>query len=161
MILGLLRHGVAEDASAANGYRDESRVLTEEGRRRMIREARGIQHLGVAFDLVLASPLARCDETAQIVSEAIGVRMQTDERLRPGMEVDGLLDVLFEHPDSEAVLVCGHQPDMSLVTSDLIAGGDMEFKKGALAIVDLTEMRARGGILRGLYPPSVLRRLGE
>lgn len=160
MILGLLRHGVAEDASAATGYRDEPRALTEEGRRRMLREARGIRHVGVTFDVVLTSPLTRCEETAQIVSDALGAPLRRIERLSPGVELDRLLEVLFEYPDAQSVLVCGHQPDMGLITAELIGGGDIEFKKGALAIVDLTDMRPRGGVLRGHFPPSVLRRMG-
>ncbi len=160
MILGLLRHGIAEDAGERTGHRDEPRRLTDEGRRRIMREARGIRHLGLEIDRVLTSPLVRCEETGQIVADACGWEIRTDERLRPGLEVDGLFDVLLEYPEARGLLICGHQPDMSQLVADLIGGGDVEFKKGALAIIDLADMRPRGGTLRAHCPPQFLRRLG-
>lgn len=160
MIVCLLRHGVAEDASEATGFRDEPRALTDEGRARMITAARGIRHLDLPVEMTLTSPLTRCVQTAQIVADACGWPVRTDVRLRPGLDADGLLDLLFEYPDHSGVLVCGHQPDMSVVAADLIGGGDLEFKKGALAVIDLPSMRAGAGVLRGLSQPAVLRRLG-
>jgi len=127
----------------------------------MLREARGLHQLGLSFEIVLTSPLTRCEETARIVSESLGAPLRVVERLRPGLDVNRLLDVLLEYPDTPSVLVCGHQPDMSEIAADLIGGGDIEFKKGALAVIALSAMRPRGGVLRGHYPPSVLRRLGE
>lgn len=160
MILGFLRHGIAEEAGERTGHRDEPRRLTEEGLRRIEREARGIRHLGLEIDRALTSPLIRCEETAQIVSDVCGWEVRIDQRLRPGLTIDMLFDVVLEYPEAQGLILCGHQPDMSHLVSDLIGGGDIEFKKGALAIVDLADMRPRGGILRGHYPPQMLRRLG-
>ncbi len=160
MIIALLRHGIAEEASAATGHRDEPRALTEDGRARMTSAARGIRHLSLPVEVALTSPLTRCVQTAQIVSDLNGWRIRTDERLRPGLDADALFDVLLEYPDHAGVLVCGHQPDLGQIASDLIGGGDLEFKKGALAIIELHAMRPRGGVLRAHYPPATLRRLG-
>lgn len=160
MILGLLRHGIAEEAGERTGHRDEPRRLTDDGRQRIAREARGIRHLDLEIDRVLTSPLIRCEETAQIVADACGWEVRNDQRLRPGLDVDTLFDVLLEYPDARGLIVCGHQPDMAQLVGDLIGGGDVEFKKGAMAIVELADMRPRGGILRGHYPPQMLRRLG-
>ncbi len=160
MIVGLMRHGIAEDAGERTGHRDEPRRLTAEGRRRIIREAKGIRHLGLEVDRVLTSPLTRCEETAQIVADSCGWEIRTDQRLRPGLDVETLLDVLLEYPEARGLIICGHQPDMSQVVSDLIGGGDVEFKKGALSIIDLADMRPRGGVLLSHCPPQLLRRLG-
>ena len=159
MQLALLRHGVAEDAGPSTDWQDGPRRLTEAGRRRMRDAAAGIVRLGLTFELVLTSPLTRCVQTAELVGDALGQAPVVDERLRPGMDVDALIDVLLEHPDVESVLVCGHQPDLTLVVSDLVSGGLAEFKKGSLALIDLDEPRARAGVLAALYPPSTLRRL--
>ncbi len=159
MQLALLRHGVAEDAGPSTDWQDGPRRLTEAGRRRMRDAAAGMVRLGLAFELVLTSPLTRCVQTAEIVGDALGQGPVVDERLRPGLDVDALIDVLLEHPDAESVLVCGHQPDLTLVASDLISGGLAEFKKGSLALIELEEPRARAGVLTALYPPSTLRRL--
>lgn len=159
MQLALLRHGVAEDAGPSTDWQDGPRRLTDAGRRRMRDAAAGIVRLGLTFELVLTSPLTRCVQTAELVGDALGQAPVVDERLRPGMDVDALIDVLLEHPDAESVLVCGHQPDLTLVVSDLVSGGLAEFKKGTLALIDLDEPRARAGVLAALYPPSTLRRL--
>lgn len=108
--------------------------------------AAGIVRLGLTFDLVLTSPLTRCAQTAEIVGGALGRVAVADDRLRPGLDVDALIDLLLEHPATGSMLVCGHQPDLTLVTSDLVSGGLVEFKKGSLAVIDLDEPRARAGV---------------
>ena len=159
MLLGLLRHGVAHDAGPDTEWRDEPRELTDEGRRRMHAAAEGIARLELGFVRLASSPLTRCRQTAQIVGDALGVEAHTDERLRPGMHIGGLVGLLLEHPDAQAVLVCGHQPDLSTVTADL-TGGWVEFKKGALALIEVPAPQERDGHLVALYPPATLRRLG-
>ena len=160
MLLGLLRHGVAHDAGPETAFRDESRELTDEGRRRMQAAATGIARLHLGFEAVVTSPLTRCVQTAEIVGDALGVAPRVWQPLRPGFHVRGLINLLLEYPEAEAVLICGHQPDMSTVTADLIAGSWVEFKKGALALIELPVLREHAGHLVALYPPATLRRLG-
>jgi phosphohistidine phosphatase SixA len=158
ILVGLLRHGVAEDAGPQTGWQDAPRALTDEGRVRMSSAAAGITRLGFTFDAIVASPLVRCAQTAEIVGAELGVPPALDERLRPGFDIARLCDIVLEHPEAEAILLCGHQPDLSNVTWDL-TGGWVGFKKGALAMIELDEPRPRAGVLVGLYPPSALRKL--
>ena len=160
MLIGLLRHGVAHDAGAETEWRDELRQLTDEGRRRMQAAASGIAQLDLGFAALVTSPLTRCLQTAEIVGTALTLTPRPDPRLRPGLHVGALIDLVSEHSEAEALLVCGHQPDLSTVTADLVSGGWIEFKKGALALVDLPVAREHAGHLVALYPPSALRRLG-
>jgi phosphohistidine phosphatase SixA len=159
MILGLLRHGVAEDAGPQTGWSDATRRLTDQGRARIERAARGIAGLGLDVGAIVTSPLVRCLETAQIVGAALSVPPAVDPRIAPGFDVEAALAIVLEHPGVEAILICGHQPDLSDVTYDLVRGGIVEFKKGGLALVDLAEARAGSGLLTALYPPSALRRM--
>lgn len=161
MLIGLLRHGVAHDAGPETEWRDEPRTLTDEGRRRMILAAAGIARLDLGFAHLVASPLVRCAQTAAIVGDVLGLSPRQDDRLRPGMTVAHVIDVLLEYPEADAVLLCGHQPDLSTVTGGLIFGGLVEFKKGALALIELPEIRERSGYLIALHPPATLRQLGE
>ncbi len=160
MLIALLRHGPAEDTGPRTGWQDEPRELTDDGRVRIGAAARGISRLNLGIERIVTSPLVRCLETAQIVGDAIAVPPQTVTRLQPGLSAEVLLDVLHEHADATTVLVCGHQPDLSLVTAHLIDGGAVEFKKGALAVIDLDVLRQGEGFLRALYPPAALRALG-
>lgn len=161
MRLLLLRHGIAEDAGPATGHRDAPRALTDEGRARMQEAARGMAALGIGAEAIVTSPLVRCRQTAEIVAEAVGAPLREDPRLRPGADLDDVEDLLVEHPDATAVLMCGHQPDLSEIVADLTGGAAIEFRKGSLAILDLDAPRPRGGTLRALYPPAALRLIGR
>jgi phosphohistidine phosphatase len=161
VILMLLRHGLAEDPGPDTGYHDEPRRLTHEGVERMRAAAEGMAVIGLAPRVVLHSPYPRCAETARIVSERIGGQLRADPRLRPGMRPDDLAEALAGTPDSDGeVLVCGHQPDLSQAAAALVGGGNVEFKKGALAVIELGSPRPGAGVLRALSPPATLRRLG-
>lgn len=155
-----MRHGVAEDAGPAAGFRDEPRALTDGGRAQMEVAARGLVQLGLGAEVVISSPLTRCRQTAAIVGEALGIPVHEDPRLSPGAELDRLADALGAHPDAGCVLACGHQPDMSGIVAEL-TGGLVEFRKGALAVIEADALRAHGGYLRALYPPSALRALAD
>ena len=157
MRLLLLRHGIAEDAGPATGHRDAPRALTPEGVARMRAAARGMAVLGVGADALLSSPLVRCRQTADIVAAAIGAGVREDPRLRPGADLGAVEDLLLEHPGARSVLLCGHQPDLSEILAALTGGAEVDFRKGTLAVVDLTAPRPGGGRLRALYPPSALR----
>ena len=160
MLLLLLRHGLAEDAGPATGYRDEPRALTPEGMARMRREARGMKALRLRPELILSSPLTRCLQTAEIVQEALGGDLEDDPRLAPGMSLEDLADAISDRGAPGCVVACGHEPSLSRVACELIGGGAIELRKGGLAIVEAEAMRSRGARLKALYPPSSLRRLG-
>jgi phosphohistidine phosphatase len=155
----LMRHGVAEDAGPETGYDDEPRALTADGMARMRIAAAGVAALDLGVDAIVSSPLVRCRQTGEIVAAALGLPLTQDARLRPGMDIDGVEDLLIERPDAQTVLLCGHQPDLSLLVAALTAGGSVEFRKGSLAVLAIEAMRHGGGRLRALYPPASLRAL--
>jgi phosphohistidine phosphatase len=159
MLLALIRHGIAEDAGPSTGYRDEPRRLTHEGAERVRAAAVGMARLGIRPDAILTSPLARCAETAELVAAATGQAVRRHDVLRPGAQAAALLDVLAEYPDAACVLACGHQPDMSAITREL-TGGRADYRRGTLGLIELAELRPGQGILVGLYPAKVLRRIG-
>lgn len=159
MLLALLRHGIAEDAGPATGYRDEPRRLTAEGVARMRDAARGIATLGVRPDAILSSPLVRCVQTAEIVAAATGQQVRTHPALAPGARAGGLLELLADYPEAGCVLACGHQPDLSLITAELTGGNVVDYRKGTLGVIELGQLRPGTGILLGLYPAKALRRI--
>ncbi len=159
MQLALIRHGIAEDAGPATGYRDEPRRLTEEGIARMQRAAEGIARLEMTPQAILCSPLPRCEQTAHIIGERLEVPVVTQESFRPGARVDDLLAAIAAFPDADCLMVCGHQPDLSMITSELIGGGLVEFRKGSMAVLELHRRAPGGAVLEALHPPKALRAL--
>lgn len=86
MKLYLIRH--AEAVGAAVGLDDESRFLSDEGRRVARRQGRVLRDEGIGFELVLTSPLVRAVQTAELFAEAVdylGV-VESFRGLVPGCE---------------------------------------------------------------------------
>lgn len=133
----LVRHGIAEDVPASG--RDADRALTGEGRRRTRRAALGLRELGVRPAVVLASPLLRARQTAEIVAEVLDVRLERWDDLAPGLDpgrVSRELDARFA--GAGPVLV-GHEPHCGELLAYWLTGSPVglavRFRKGAVACV--------------------------
>ena len=55
-------------------------------------------------------------------------------------------------------MLVGHEPSMSMTVGELIGGGDVDFKKGALACVEMTRESPLAGRLLWLASPKLLTR---
>lgn len=161
MLLLLWRHGPAGDRArwAESGKDDASRPLTEEGRVKTRRAAKGLAALLEDLDVVASSPLTRARETARFALERFPkarrvVRadlVPTADPARAAKWLSGL--------DAGAVAVVGHEPHLSKLAARLLAEGSaptFELKKGGAALLDLKARR-----LLALLPPKLLRRLGR
>ncbi len=160
MRLYLLRHGKAEARTRWSGD-DGLRPLTTEGERAMVQEARAMVRLGIAPEVIITSPLVRALRTAEIVVDGLGMadRLVVDERLAHGFSTARLAALLEDHAPRSAdasVMLVGHEPEFSTVTSELIGGGELVFKKGGLARIDLWGYPALKGELLWLLTPSLL-----
>jgi phosphohistidine phosphatase len=157
MRIYFLRHGKAENRAEWAGD-DASRPLTAEGEAAMRREAKVLRAMDLALDAIVTSPLARARRTAEIVADGVGLRghLTEDDRLAPGFDARRLEHVVAAHPEAESIMVVGHEPDFSATVAELIGGGDVVFKKGGLARVDVTAPVAGGGQLVWLLTPPLL-----
>ena len=156
MNLYILRHGIAADRSA--GYaNDELRPLTSKGIRRMRREAKGIDAMGVAPDLIISSTLVRAIQTAEIVQQGLSEppRMATSRSLVPEAHPSQILRELADgHSSLGSVMVVGHEPHMSSLVSYILTGRVswlIDMKKGALVSIDLFSSE-RGQLLWAMAP---------
>ncbi len=158
MILYFLRHGLAGSGAEWQGD-DSMRPLTKQGIKNMVRAADLFAELKLAPDFIVTSPLARAFQTADIVSHRLklGEQLEQDDRLAPGFGIDDLTQVLQAHPETEAIMLVGHEPDFS-ITIGALTGGRVVCKKGGLARVDITSMDPLQGELVWLVPPKVLAR---
>ena len=163
MRLYLMRHGDAGDKAAWDGD-DFERPLTEKGRSRAAAMAEHLDRIGVAPRRVVTSPLARAAQTATIVAEVLGVieTLVQDDRLGPRFSIDGLARIIGENDgEDDGLLLVGHEPTMSRVLGEVIGGGDIVMKKGAVAAVDLAPKTGKGsqppsGTLAWLLSPGAL-----
>ena len=156
MNLYILRHGIAADRGAE--YPDDDlRPLTDKGIRRMRREARGMDAIGVAPDLIISSTLVRAIQTAEIVQQGLSVppRLITSEALVPSAHPSRIVqDLADSHTALDSVMVVGHEPHLSSLVSYILTGRVswlIDMKKGALVSIDLSPS-GRGQLLWALAP---------
>jgi phosphohistidine phosphatase len=153
MDIYLLRHAEAEERRA--GRPDGERELTEKGRQQAQRAAEWLHTQAVEVEAVISSPLIRAVQTAQPVAEALGKAVVTDKRLAGlRLTAEAVRDLAREYAGGGAMLLVGHEPDMSDLIREL-TGGEAEVKKAALALVSCERLAAGGGVLRWLVPSKM------
>ena len=155
MRLYFLRHGIA-DWPEWDPARDHERPLTKEGLKKMKDQARALADLGVEIDAILSSPYTRAFQTADIVAGKLGLEVKAEPLLAPGFACDKLAEITKAFDDNKALLLVGHEPSFSMVIAELIGGGRVQLKKGALARVDVN--RELRGELVWLLQPRVMKR---
>jgi phosphohistidine phosphatase len=154
--LCLLRHAHAGDGASWVGD-DEVRPLTEKGRRQAERLGRLLTAAGYLPDVVLASPLARARETAEIVADVLGLRARIEPRLGEPLDLPTLDAILAAAGEPRRPILVGHDPDFSELVSEL-TGAPIAMRKGTLARIDVARPLEPGaGDLRWLVPPDLLR----
>jgi phosphohistidine phosphatase len=143
-MIWLLRHGDAEDGS---GQPDSDRDLTEKGERQSRQAGEALKELGVKLDACLTSPKVRARRTAELACEALGAKVEEDERLASG-DFDPLELVAGR---GEEMLLVGHEPDFSRAVA-AVTGSRVKMRKGGIAALD-------GHLLHALYRPKDLKRI--
>src|SRR3984885_1800193 len=159
MILYFLRHASAGE-HVANPKKDEKRALDPEGIAQCGYIGRALAALDVQVDTIVSSPLKRCTQTGSLVGNELGYegKLQIYAGLRPGAGLADFRKLLEKYARQEAILVVGHNPNLSQflgsVISDAGCEASVELKKGAVAKV---EMRRTSGTMQCCLTPKRLR----
>lgn len=156
--LYFLRHG---KALSRDEWREDDglRPLTPEGEREVRAVGARLAAMDLRPGLIVSSPLARAERTAELVAEALGMTgsLVRDERLAPGFDRAALSGIIADRGPAGSLMVVGHEPDFSDTIGEL-TGGRVVCKKASLARVDVDGDRLAGGRLVWLVPPAVLVR---
>ncbi len=121
-----MRHGPAEDH--ADSGMDSDRALTASGRERVRSVAKLLLELGEEPLQVIASPLVRAVQTAEIValttklSDREGT-VEVRRELSPGGGGGRALVAALAAAGSKRVMLVGHEPDLSELTASLMSRG--------------------------------------
>jgi phosphohistidine phosphatase len=164
MQLVLIRHARAEERTLFK--RDRTRALTEDGRRRMRKAARGLHALLPGLTQIATSPLLRARQTAEIVAALYaGIDTVSVPALSPGAAPRTVLAWLRTQPQDALLALVGHEPDLGRLASWLLAGrpaGFVQFKKGAAALIEFADVPAAGkGTLAWLLTAAQLADLRD
>jgi phosphohistidine phosphatase len=153
--LYLLRHGLA-DWPGWDPDRDDERPLTKAGTAKLRAEARALERLDLGLDAILSSPLPRARESAEIVAARLGLEVALEPALAPGFDARKLGALLRRFTTARALLLVGHEPDLSGVIAELAGGGRVVLKKGGLARLDLASVERPSATLVWLVAPRLL-----
>jgi phosphohistidine phosphatase len=160
--LYLIRHGVA--AERGDEFPDDSkRPLTSGGIARLRKEARALDAMGIGFDHIITSPLARTRQTADVFAEMLKTKpsVSTSDALAPAGTSAAVIQELARHARKGRVALVGHEPNIGELAARLIgARAPLEFKKGAICRIDFETFPPKGaGQLQWFITPKMLRHI--
>lgn len=157
MRIYLLRHAIAVDRGSA-AYVDDDRPLTEEGKEKMSKAAKGLASLITDIDVILTSPLIRAQDTARIAARALRAeqKVQICNELSAGSSVKNLMSLMSTFRGLNNIMLVGHEPDLGFVASLLLGSENsiIEFKKGSLCCIEVSTLppRSKGTLIWHLQP---------
>ena len=161
MIVYFLRHANAGQR-LISPKKDEKRGLDKEGIEQCGYVGRALAALDVQVDVIISSPLKRSTQTAALVGNEMGFegKLLIDPALRPQATFAEFRRVIDKHANHEAIMVVGHNPNLSEFLGRIISPtgceAALELRKGAVAKV---ELRRSSGWLSWCLTPKVLRTL--
>jgi phosphohistidine phosphatase len=157
MNLYFVRHATAARKSSWRKD-DDLRPLTRVGRARFRTAAESLVKAGVFTpDKILTSPLVRAVQSAAILDKALGGKFPVEEEWRLGhsFDVDDLRVLLAQKPRVKSLAIIGHNPSMCEVLSHITGSSDLDLRKGAVALLEITDPKMPSGRLMWLAPPTL------
>src|ERR1700730_9890998 len=137
MIIYFLRQASAGEP-VSNPKKDEKRALDEVGVEQCGHVGRALSALNVQVEAILSSPLKRAAQTASLVGNEMGYegKLQLEDALRPNASFADFRRLLDRHAKRDAVMVVGHNPNLSEFLGRSISETGCEaavdLKKGAV-----------------------------
>ena len=125
MELYLIRHGIAVGRDSE--IEDQERVLTAQGRQKTQKVAKRLEKVGLQFDLILTSPLARSRQTAEMLyNSGLSPHLEESASLAPDGNIQIWLSWLeqWRQTDSGRLVLAlvGHQPNLGQWAEILVWG---------------------------------------
>jgi phosphohistidine phosphatase len=152
----VIRHATAEPAR--EGLDDANRALTDRGRKRARRAFRGLARIAT-IDRVLASPLVRARETADLLASELDLGPPEEAiELAPEGDLAALVERLSTSSPETGVALVGHMPSLGELVAKLAGGRGLavDLKRASVAAL-MGEPREGGAVLEWLLPPRILR----
>lgn len=157
----LIRHGAAQERTAAKWTDDSLRPLTKGGKRKLKMIARSLTKLVGGVDHLLSSPAVRAWQTAEILAKEAG---WPSPQAVPALGAD--LPVA-DYPatlgaDGETFALVGHEPGMSRFAARLLDGREspqiFDLGTGGIAAIEVDQSPGKPGRLLWLATPKMLLR---
>jgi phosphohistidine phosphatase len=162
MNLYIARHADALPVGGAVA-RDAERPLSKQGERDAVAVGRALAALEPGTPLIVTSPLVRAQCTGDLFRKAFPrpTACETWEELSPGIRHRAVVSRVH-NLTATAVILVGHQPDLTNLISYLVADGAAEIAlaPGAVALLKLQPGGSAGSArLHWLLTPDVVHTL--
>ena len=163
MLIYLVRHGEAEK-TMENGILDDERDLSDLGRKKIKKQAKGMAAIKICPDVIITGPAKRASETALIIAKELDMEEKIEEcqEITPDGDADKIVSLLCDRSPMENVMVIGHEPSIGKVASVLLGSikSIIEFKKGSVCCLEILDRPDTGeGKLKYHLSPKQLRKM--
>ncbi|ARM75628.1 phosphohistidine phosphatase SixA [Acidianus manzaensis] len=152
----IVRHGDAEPK--IDGKEDKDRKLVKKGIKQMKRIANFIDEMEYNIDRIITSPYIRAYQSAEAILDELGIddkKIETMDELSPDKDPSSFIEKMKEFADNSTIMIVGHEPYLSNYIK-LITGGEVEIKKGGIAVVEYS-LADNKGELKMLLTQKVLK----
>ena len=146
---------------------DPEEPLSPDGKKQILRAAKAIKKMGLQFDVVIASPKKRSQQTAEIVAEAVGFpieRIVETAKVKAMTPAEETIAYLGQFNEKESILIAGHLPSLAEIGSILLTSGSkatIQFERGGLGRIDVGKLPTHEGKLRWYLTPAQLELIAE
>jgi phosphohistidine phosphatase len=125
--------------------------------------AEGFARLDLEIDTIYSSPLVRAIQTAEILAKAIDYKetIENMEELSPGYSPKDVMQRLQSLKKVETIALAGHEPNCSELASHLLGDAEVEFKKGAICLIETESLQTGSGNLIWHLSPQILRMIAR
>jgi phosphohistidine phosphatase len=140
MELFIVRHGEATRIGTPGVECDRDRRLSPLGIEKTQRASDALNKMGVRINAILCSPYPRALRTAEILCDRLDhpPQLRSCDALACDGDVDTVLGELRRVSELKSVAVCGHEPDLSRLTTRLLGRNGQPcliFHTGSIASV--------------------------
>lgn len=161
MLLLLVRHADAGDRDPTQWPDDTLRPLTEKGQKVHAKVTRTLREAGLVPELVLSSPWLRAAQTAEVMTQGLGLAAAVPcPPLAADPDLHALDAVVGARKGKAVVALVGHAPWIEELAAMLLAGTPkgiaMDFPKSGVLAVESESVSAGAGILRFFLRPKML-----
>jgi phosphohistidine phosphatase len=163
MEIHLMQHGTSLSKDI-----DPDRPLSPVGRDQIGKSGQAVKKMGLEFDIIVASPKLRAEQTAEIIAEHIGhpaKNLHASDKVKAMSDPGDLLGYLKEFGDLESVLVTGHLPHIPKFASHLCVGDASALKvdvdNGGLLCLESPDLEPASGVLLYYLTPMQLQIIAD
>ncbi|MGW8208805.1 MAG: SixA phosphatase family protein, partial [Syntrophobacteria bacterium] len=126
-----------------------------------------IKRMGLQFDVIIASPKTRSQQTAALVAKAVGFPVEgivETEKVKAMTPAEEAIAYLAQFEDKDSILIAGHLPSLAEVASALLTSGSkatIQFERGGIGRIDVDKLPTNEGKLRWYLTPAQLELMAD